>query len=61
MTPPQELQSRYDGALQDVVDLQQEVAGLHPTLKRLFPIALVEGDQFYVFDVGAPGHSERRR
>jgi hypothetical protein len=57
----QELQSRYDRPLQAVLFLQEEIADIHPLLERLFPIALVEGDQFYVFDVDATSGPERRR
>ena len=48
----------YD-KLQAVLDLQREVADLHPFLERLFPIALVEDGQFHVFDIrpGKRGYS----
>jgi len=53
------MQSRHDRSLQALLFLQKEIAGLHPFLERAFPIAIVDGDQFYVFDVGSadgPGH-----
>jgi hypothetical protein len=46
----------YD-KLQAVLELQRDVADLHPFLERVSPIALVEDGQFHVFDV-RPG--ERR-
>lgn len=56
----QEVQSRYDRSLQALLFLQEEIIGLHPFLERVFPIAIVEGDQFYVFDVGSADKSEHR-
>jgi hypothetical protein len=49
------IQSEYDTAFQKVLSFQQEVAHIHPILERHFPIALVEDDQFYVFDIDASG------
>jgi hypothetical protein len=43
------------------LDLQQEIADLHPLLERVFPIALVEDGQFHVFDANTESGLERRR
>ena len=49
------MQSRYDRSLQAILDLQHEIAGIHPMLERAFPIALVEDGQFYIYDLDASG------
>jgi len=37
------------------LDLQHEIAGIHPLLERAFPIALVEEGRFYIYDLDASG------
>ena len=49
------MQSRYDRSLQAVLDLQHEIADIHPMLERAFPIALVEEGRFYIYDLDASG------
>jgi hypothetical protein len=40
-------------SLQKIFDLQKKIEGIHPFLKKLYPVAIVEGDLFYVFDLDA--------
>ena len=40
----------YLTAFNKLVDLHQDVAGLNPALKALYPIAIVKDEQFLIFD-----------
>lgn len=50
-----------DQPLQAVFGLQEQIADIHPFLKRVFPIAVAEKGQFYVFDVEPVVEPEHRR
>lgn len=41
--------------LQKIFDIQKKIERLHPFLKKLYPVAIVEGDIFYVFDLDSSG------
>jgi hypothetical protein len=41
----------YDPALQKVLELQQKIRDVHPLFGNPYPIAIVEGDTFLIFDV----------
>ena len=51
----QELHARYVRSLQAVLDLQHEIADIHPLPERAFPIALVEEGRFHIYDLDASG------
>jgi hypothetical protein len=42
---------KYIQSLQKIFDLQKKIEDIHPFLKKLYPVAIVEGDLFYVFDL----------
>jgi hypothetical protein len=46
---------RYGQNLQKLFDLQKKIERIHPFLKKLYPVAIVEGDLFYVFDLNPSG------
>ncbi len=45
----------YELALQKVIELQQKIRNVHPLFESTYPVAIVEGDTFMVFDVDQPG------
>jgi hypothetical protein len=53
------VQLEYGTALQEVLAFQKRMAHIHPVLEEPFPIALVERDDFHVFDVDASGQRYR--
>ena len=44
-------QKRFGAKLQHVLALRSDIEAIHPLLARTYPIAIVENDQFLVFDV----------
>jgi len=42
---------KYIQSLQKIFDLQKKIERIHPFLKKLYPVAIVKGDLFYVFDL----------
>ena len=42
---------RYSESLQKIFEVQKQIQRIHPSLKKLYPVAIVEGDLFYVFDL----------
>jgi hypothetical protein len=42
---------RYGQSLQKLFEVQKKIERVHPFLKKLYPVAIVEGDLFYVFDL----------
>jgi hypothetical protein len=49
------LVEKYIQDLQKLFELQKEIEGIHQFLKKLYPVAIVEGDLFYVFDLDPSG------
>lgn len=43
--------AKYIQSLQKLFEVQKQIERLHPFLKKLYPVAIVEGDLFYVFDL----------
>jgi hypothetical protein len=50
---------KYESALQKVLDLQAKIKDIHPLFGKTYPIAIVEGKTFLVFDVEGQGTSYR--
>jgi hypothetical protein len=46
---------KYSESLQKIFEVQKKIVRLHPFLKKFYPIAIVEGDLFYVFDLDSSG------
>ncbi|MBN1579771.1 MAG: hypothetical protein JXA89_03650 [Anaerolineae bacterium] len=46
-----EMAARYARSLEKLCGIQSTVKDVHPLLRQSFPVALVENDQFFVFDV----------
>lgn len=44
------MESKYSLKLQKIFDVQKKIEDVHPFFKRVFPIALVENNQFFIFD-----------
>ena len=42
---------KYDAALQKIITLQKKIQDIHPFLKKLYPVAVFEGDDFYIYDI----------
>lgn len=42
---------KYGQNLQKIFLVQQSIKNIHPFLKKLYPVAIAEGDNFYVFDL----------
>ncbi len=42
---------KYDPSLQRVFQIQEKIQDIHPFLERVFPIAMLEDNHFYLFDV----------
>ncbi|MGD8540085.1 MAG: hypothetical protein PVI66_15340 [Candidatus Aminicenantes bacterium] len=42
---------KYGESLQKIFEVQEKIVRIHPFLQKLYPIAIVEGDLFYVFDL----------
>jgi hypothetical protein len=45
------LVEKYTQNLQKLFEIQKKIEHIHPFLKKLYPVAIVEGDLFYVFDL----------
>lgn len=45
------LVEKYSTALQRVFELKEKVAEIHPLLQKLYPVAVVKGERFYIFDL----------
>ena len=50
---------KYDDDLQRIFEFQENIEQLHPFLNRLYPVAIVENDHFYVFDLDDSGKEMR--
>ena len=44
-------------SLQKLTQLQGEIADIHPYLQHLHPVAVVEGDSLFIFDVDSTQHA----
>ncbi|MGB3863722.1 MAG: hypothetical protein WBE11_09550 [Candidatus Aminicenantaceae bacterium] len=42
---------KFGQNLQKIFEIQKKIERIHPFLKKLYPVAIVEGDLFYVFDL----------
>ena len=49
------IKSGFDNQLQKIFDVQSRIVSIHPFLERVFPVALVEDDQFFIYDVDESG------
>ena len=49
------MKSGYCNRLQKIFYIQNKIVNIHPFLERVFPVALVEDDQFFVYDVDESG------
>ncbi|MEJ5311517.1 MAG: NUDIX domain-containing protein [Anaerolineae bacterium] len=49
------VQRKYASHLQKVFEIQARIETVHPLLPHVFPIAIVENDQFLIFDVAPSG------
>jgi hypothetical protein len=53
------MEMRYDHALQKVLDLQKKIQDIHPLFANTYPIAIVKGKTFLIFDVDEAGNAYR--
>jgi len=51
----EDISAKYTASLKKLVDVHKQIQSLHPFLKKLYPVAVVEGENFYVFDVQKAG------
>ena len=51
----EEVQLKYDSDLQKIFEVQNKIKDIHPFLEKVFPIAIVENNHFFVFDVDSSG------
>ncbi len=49
------VQRKYAPHLQRIFEIQAQIETIHPLLTHVFPIALVENEQFLIFDVDPSG------
>jgi hypothetical protein len=47
--------TKYGQSLQKIFEIQEKIERIHPFLKKHYPIAIVEEDIFYVFDLDSSG------
>ncbi len=45
------MDSHYTNLLQKIFEVQENIQGIHPFLKKLYPIAVVEDRHFLIYDV----------
>jgi hypothetical protein len=50
---------KHDQSLQKVLDLQKKISAVHPLYSSTYPIAIVKGDTFMVYDVDSGGNAYR--
>ncbi|MCD6336351.1 MAG: hypothetical protein J7M27_13680 [Candidatus Latescibacteria bacterium] len=46
---------KYTSGLQKVFEIQSKIEDIHPFLEKVFPIAIVEDNHFFVFDTDSSG------
>lgn len=49
------MKTKYDQALQKVLHRQQKIQEIHPLFGQTYPIAIVEGNSFLIYDVDETG------
>ncbi len=54
----EDIGAKYEQSLKKLVEVHKQIRSLHPLLKKLYPVAVVEGEDFYVFDVNGAGGYE---
>ncbi len=42
--------AKYSAGLKKIFDLEERFAPLHPALRKVYPVAIVEGKTFYIFE-----------
>jgi hypothetical protein len=47
--------SEYIPQLQQIFTIQQTIGDVHPFLEKLFPVAIVKDEQFFIYDVDPTG------
>jgi hypothetical protein len=45
-----EIAKKYVQGLQKIITLQKKIKAIHPFLKKLYPVVVVEGDDFLIYD-----------
>lgn len=51
----EEVQLKYDSDLQKIFEVQNKIKDIHPFLEKVFPIAIVRDNYFFVFDADSSG------
>ena len=51
----EEVQLKYDSGLQKIFGVQDKIKNIHPFLEKVFPIAIVKDNHFFVFDTDSSG------
>jgi hypothetical protein len=51
----EEVALKYNDGLQKVFEIQNMIEDIHPFLSKVFPIAIVEDNHFFVFDIDSSG------
>jgi hypothetical protein len=51
--------ANVDSALGRLMQMQREIKDIHPFLARVHPVAVVEGDVLFIFDIDSTGTSYR--
>ena len=51
--------ANVDSALARLVQMQKEIKEIHPFLARMHPVAVVEGEVLFIFDIDSSGTSYR--
>jgi len=46
---------KYNSSLQKIFEVQNRIKDIHPFLEKVFPIAIVEDNHFYIFDIDSSG------
>jgi len=52
----EEMQLKYDSGLQKIFEVQDKIKDIHPFLEKVFPIAIVKDNHFFVFDTDSSGN-----
>jgi len=47
--------AEYIPQLQQIFTVQQTIGDIHPFLEKLFPVAIVKDEQFFIYDVDPTG------
>lgn len=49
------MKSGHERQLQVIFDIKKRIVSIHPFLEQVFPVALVEDDQFLIYDIDESG------